>query len=103
MSATVSSHGHEPPTASVEAALEVLPDIVLIHDDERILFANAACRRFLAADAPQDLEGRPLDVIVHPDAYAAGRERRRLMLEGDARLRDVPLKLVGARRADCGT
>lgn len=76
------------------AALEVLPDIVLIHDEELILFANAACRRFLAAESPEDLEGRPIDVIVHPDAYAAGRERRRLLMEGDRPLRGIPLKLV---------
>ena len=77
-----------------EAVLEVLPDIVLIHDAELILFANAACRRFLDAPSPEALEGRPLDVIVHPDAYAAGRERRNLVLEGGQTFRALPLKVV---------
>jgi two-component system sporulation sensor kinase A len=77
-----------------EAALEVLPDVVLIHDEERILFTNAACRRVLGASRPEDLEGRPLDVIVHPDAYAAGKERRRLLMNGSRSLRGIPLKLV---------
>ena len=94
MSATVPSMGTSRRTI-FEAALEVHPDIVLIHDDEHILFANAACRRFLAAETPQDLEGRPIDVIIHPDAYAAGRERRRLILDCARALRDVPLKLIG--------
>ena len=76
------------------AALEVLPDIVLLHDEERILFANAACRRFLGATRPEDLEGHPLDTIVHPDARDAGRERRRLLLDGDSPLKGIPVKLV---------
>ena len=94
MSATASSTGASRHTL-LEAALEVHPDIVLIHDEEHILFANAACRSFLAATAPQDLEGRPIDVIIHPDAYAAGRERRRLILDCARALKDVPLKLIG--------
>ncbi len=44
---------------------------------------------------PQDLEGRPVDVIIHPDAYAAGRERRQLILNCARALKDVPLKLIG--------
>jgi PAS domain-containing protein len=77
-----------------EAALEVLPDIVLIHDEELILFANAACRSVLAAETPQDLEGQPIELIVHPDACDAGRERRRLLLDGDRILRGIPLKVI---------
>jgi PAS domain-containing protein len=77
-----------------EAALEVLPDIVLVHDAEVILFANAACRSVLAAETAEDLEGQPIEFIVHPDAFAAGRERRRLLLDGDRCLRGIPLKVV---------
>ena len=85
-----------PAAASVfEAALEVHPDIVLIHDEERILFANAACRRFLAAEAPEDLEGRPIDVIVHPDALRRRpRTAQVLISSARARFEDMPLKLV---------
>jgi PAS domain-containing protein len=77
-----------------EAALEVLPDVVLIHDEQLILFANAACRSVLAAETPEDLEGQPIELIVHPDAFAAGRERRRLLLDGDRILRGIPLKVI---------
>jgi PAS domain S-box-containing protein len=77
-----------------EAALEVLPDIVLIHDEELILFANAACREFLAAGLPEDLEGRPIDTIIHPDAYASGREQRRLLLDNERCMRGIPLKVI---------
>lgn len=74
--------------------LEVVPELVLIHDAELILFANAACRRYLDAVSPEDLEGRPLDVIIHPDAYVAGRERREVLIQGDKSLRDIPLKVI---------
>jgi len=77
-----------------EAALEVVPDVVLIHDEEVILFANAACRALLAAQSPEDLEGQPIENVVHPDASSAGRERRRLLLDGDRCFRDIPLKVV---------
>jgi PAS domain-containing protein len=76
------------------AALEVLPDIVLIHDEELILFANAACRQILAVEAPEDIEGQPINRVVHPDACEAGRERRRLLMEGDRSLKGIPLKVV---------
>jgi PAS domain-containing protein len=77
-----------------EAALEAMPDVVLIHDEAVILFANAACRQLLAARSPEDIEGRPIEHVVHPDAFAAGQERRRLLLDGDRCLRGVPLKVV---------
>ena len=77
-----------------ESVLEVLPEFVLIHDETTILFANAACRRFLGADSPQDIEGLPLDIIIHSDAYDAGRERRRLLIESERAFRSVPLKVV---------
>ena len=81
-------------TGLFASVLEVVPELVLIHDAEMILFANAACRTYLDAACPEDLEGRPLDVIIHPDAYVAGRERREVLIHGDKSLSDIPLKLV---------
>jgi PAS domain S-box-containing protein len=77
-----------------EAALEVLPEVAMIHDADLMLFTNAACREFLAAQSAEDLEGQPIDTIVHPDASAAGRERRRLALESRQPFRRVALKVV---------
>ena len=57
-----------------EAALEVLPDIVLIHDEEQILFANAACRRFLAAECTRGPRG-PTDRRHHPPRCVRGGPR----------------------------
>ena len=77
-----------------EAALEVLPEPILIHDAERILFVNAAARRVLRAERPEDLVGRPIQTIVHPDGYSAGVQRRRILNETGKPLGDTPLKLV---------
>jgi len=72
----------------------VVPDIIMIHNEELVLFANAACRRFLAAQSPADIEGRPVDIVVHADSFAAGRERRRLLLEGGSPIKGIPVKIV---------
>lgn len=77
-----------------EAALEVLPEPILIHDTERILFVNAAARRFFRAESPKDLVGRPIQTIVHPDGYSAGVERRRILNETGRPLSTTPIKLV---------
>jgi PAS domain S-box-containing protein len=77
-----------------EATLEAIPGIVLIHNAEVILFTNAACRRFLEAQSPEELEDQPVDVIIHPDAYEAGRERRQLLLDGGRPIKGIPLKVV---------
>jgi len=82
------------PAGVFEAALEVLPEPVLIHDADRILFVNAAARRFLRAESPTDLVGRPIQTIVHPDGYSAGVERRRILNDTGTPLAETPIKLV---------
>ena len=77
-----------------ETIAEVVPDIIMIHNEELVLFANAACRRFLAAQSPADIEGRPVDIVVHADSFAAGRERRQLLLEGGSPIKGIPVKIV---------
>ena len=82
------------PPSIFEAALEVLPEPVLIHDIERILFVNAAARRHLRAMSSEDLVGRPIQTIVHPDGYSAGVERRRILNDTGKPLSATPIKLV---------
>jgi len=82
------------PSGIFEAALEVLPEPILIHDAERILFVNAAARRHLRATSSEDLVGRPIQTIVHPDGYSAGVERRRIVLEHGTHISALPIKLI---------
>jgi PAS domain S-box-containing protein len=74
---------------------EAIPEPMLIHDEDRILAANAACRRTLGATSSEQLVGEPIQSIVHPDGYAAGDARRELVSRlGVQRLSSVPVKLL---------
>lgn len=56
------------------------PDAIWVHDGERILYANAAGVQWMAAGTAEQLVGRPITDVIHPD-YLAG------MLERIAALR----------------
>lgn len=91
---TDTSGEHLAPPSIFEAALEVFPEPLLIHDAERILFVNAAARRVFRAERAENLVGRPIQTVVHPDGYSAGVERRRILLEHGTYLPALPVKLV---------
>lgn len=77
------------------AALEAFPYPVLIHDRDAILLANAAMRRELLAESPEDLVGKPMTAVSHPDVRAAGDERQRLLFERRVvTMSSVPVKLL---------
>ena len=82
------------PTSLFVAALEAIPEAILLHDAERILFVNSEARRVLRADPPENLVGRPIQTIVHPDGYTAGTQRRKVLLDHGQQLRDLPIKLI---------
>lgn len=77
-----------------ENALERLPDPVLIHDRDSVVFANLAMREMLQASHAEQVEGRQFASFVHPDGFQAGAERRRLLFERGNALRGVPAKIV---------
>jgi PAS domain S-box-containing protein len=47
--------------------VDLSPDAILVHGDGRFLFANDAAARLLGAGAPDELLGKPVLEIVHPD------------------------------------
>ncbi len=57
--------------------VELSPDAIFIHSGGRLVFANQATVRLLAARAPEDLVGVPVLDIVHPDCREAVEERVR--------------------------
>ena len=74
---------------------DALPQCMLIHDNERILAANAACRWILGARSPEELVGRPIQSIVHPDGRTAGAVRRSIIAVSNLdRLEGVAVKLM---------
>lgn len=53
------------------------PDIIAVHQDGRLVFANEAAARAIGYGSPDEVKGRPVIDFVHPDdrALAAGRIR----------------------------
>jgi PAS domain S-box-containing protein len=56
--------------------IEILPDTVYIHVDNRIVMANSATVEMFGADSLDDIIGRDPDTLVHPDELEAVRNRR---------------------------
>lgn len=86
---------YHPDAALVAGLFDALPLPILIHDETLILAANAATLQLLGASSAEEVVGRPVDTIVHPDGVEAGRARRRLASEfGVKRFMGVPVKLL---------
>ena len=80
-----------------EAILAQLPDPVLVHDHEMIVYANQSALNALAATEDEQVVGMPVDHFTHPVSRASGAERRRLILEHGVKLRGITVRL---RRCD---
>jgi PAS domain S-box-containing protein len=69
--------------ARYRALVESSPDGIGIHQDGRIVFVNPAGARLLGAQNPDELVGKPIEDIIHPDYREVVRERiRRSLAEG---------------------
>lgn len=65
--------------------VELMPDAVVVHQDDRIVYANPACVRIAGGKSPEDFVGRPLDHFIYPEYrdLIAG-QIRRMQQEGKA-------------------
>jgi diguanylate cyclase (GGDEF)-like protein/PAS domain S-box-containing protein len=54
---------------------ELSPDGMLIHAEGRIILVNSMCMKLLGADKPEQLVGRPVIEIFHPDYHERIRQR----------------------------
>lgn len=76
------------------AVMESLPLPVVLHDATHIIYINeAACRAF-RAESPDQLIGRPMCDVLHPDGREAGMQRRRLLFEHGYAFSEVSAKTV---------
>lgn len=57
--------------------VELSPDALLMHSEDRIVFVNPAAMRLLGATCPVELIGLPLETILHPEFEELERERIR--------------------------
>ncbi len=77
------------------AALDVLSRPVVIGDQTKILFVNAAAARSLRATSASELIGLALNEILHPDIHDTAAMRRQLITESRHVFSKLPVKLVG--------
>ena len=57
--------------------LEALPDAILVHSENKVVFVNPFCVRLLAAERPEQLLGKDLSEIVHSAFLPAIKNRIR--------------------------
>ncbi|MGZ8457873.1 MAG: diguanylate cyclase domain-containing protein, partial [Gemmatirosa sp.] len=102
--------------ARYQQLLDLSPDAVIVHDDERVLFANPAAALLLGAPDAQALAGRPLDgflgleereamavaatVRPAPHARPLGRRLRTRMRGADDTAIDVEVATSPCRYSD---
>jgi PAS domain S-box-containing protein len=55
--------------------VEALPDAVLVHSEDRIVFVNPSCMKLMGAQQPQQLLGKNVFEIIHPHYREAIRHR----------------------------
>ena len=55
--------------------VEALPDAILVHSEDKIVFVNPFCVRLLGAAGPEQLLGKDLNEVVNPDDLPAIRNR----------------------------
>jgi rsbT co-antagonist protein RsbR len=59
--------------------VDLAPMAIVVHRDERVVFANARAARLQGVASPSELIGRPALEFIHPDDRPAAVERIRLM------------------------
>ncbi len=74
--------------------VESLPVGVLVHDGERLYFANESTRAMFRADSLERLLRTSFARLVHPDHHANMPERIRLILEKNRHLDPFEVRLV---------
>ena len=55
--------------------VEALPDAILVHSKDRIVFINPFGMRLLGAQRPEQLVGKDISEIIHPHSLASVRRR----------------------------
>jgi diguanylate cyclase (GGDEF)-like protein/PAS domain S-box-containing protein len=64
--------------------VEMSPDGIAIHSEGKVVFANPSALRTMRASRPEDLIGRPVLELVHPDYHATVRRRLEILKRGEA-------------------
>lgn len=74
--------------------VETSPDGIFVHQDGRVVFANAAAARLLGAPSPADLIGVPVSDLIHPSVIDEVRARLRRLADGAESVPPLDQKIV---------
>jgi diguanylate cyclase (GGDEF)-like protein/PAS domain S-box-containing protein len=64
--------------------VEMSPEGIAIHSEGKVVFANPSALRTLGASRPEDVIGRPVLELVHPEYRAIVRARMEVLKRGEA-------------------
>jgi|GEM_PF-339981 len=74
--------------------VEVSPDGIAVQQDGRLVFVNPSGARMLGAESPDNLLGKHISEILHPDNWEAARNRIQRMMNGETGLYPVEHRYV---------
>ena len=74
------------------ALIDLSPDAIFLHVDDCVVVCNKAAVEMFGADTADDLIGRDLVALAHPDFRAELRERRDRVLHGGGHVRSARQK-----------
>ena len=78
--------------------VEMSPDGIIMHRDNKLIYANEAASRLIGSDSPADLIGMSIESFVHPDYWETTWNRAKRMAAGEKDLypaEDVYVRLDG--------
>jgi PAS domain S-box-containing protein len=76
--------------------VELIPEMVTIHQNEIFVFANSASARLLGVADSSELVGRSVFEFLHPDIHDTVRPRVKRLYEGDEQVAPAELKMIRA-------
>ncbi len=76
--------------------IELIQDAIWIHTDGRLVFANRHAAQLFGAERAEDLVGRAIGELVHPEDLAKARERTRRVVEEGRPAPPLEMRFVGA-------
>ncbi len=62
--------------------VELCPDVIVVHDGKKILFANPAVEKVIGMK-PEEIVGKPIFEFIHPEYWDVVRERMNRALKGE--------------------
>jgi len=74
--------------------VEMSPVAIAVHVEGKVVFCNRAALDLFGAESPEDLIGRPIREIVHPDNLETARQRIQRMMAGEKGLYPVEDRYV---------